>query len=359
MPVFTELLEKGRKREAFQLASTFVVLIVAALSAICVFFVLIAPLHHAAADRRRLHAGARRAHGRPVAGALPDRAAARPQRALRRDPQRLRPLHDPGARAAGVELRDHRRARRAQAVLRGPQRDVRLRDRRARGDASCSWLMCLPVLRKLGVRVRVEGQLPRRARPAGARPDAADHAQPGPHQLQPVHQLGARLDGLRGGAARDRRRLPAVHAAPGDVQRRGRDGPVPGARAAGHAARLRRPAQADRHRHAADLPAADPGGGLHARARRADHAPGLRARRVRPGLDRHRRRGAVLVLLQPAVRGRQPAADADVLLAAAPVAADRPGRGHARRSTSSSRSRCSGRSGPAASSSRPPSPAPR
>jgi len=44
VPVFTELLEKGRKREAFQLASTFVVLIVAALTAICVFFVLMAPV---------------------------------------------------------------------------------------------------------------------------------------------------------------------------------------------------------------------------------------------------------------------------------------------------------------------------
>src|SRR5215210_5763284 len=44
VPVFTELLEKGRRREAFQLASTFVVLIVGALTAISVFFVLIAPL---------------------------------------------------------------------------------------------------------------------------------------------------------------------------------------------------------------------------------------------------------------------------------------------------------------------------
>ena len=43
VPVFTELLEKGRKREAFQLASTFVVIIVAALTAISVFFVLVAP----------------------------------------------------------------------------------------------------------------------------------------------------------------------------------------------------------------------------------------------------------------------------------------------------------------------------
>jgi putative peptidoglycan lipid II flippase len=43
VPVFTELLEKGRRREAFQLASTFVVLIVAALATISVFFVLVAP----------------------------------------------------------------------------------------------------------------------------------------------------------------------------------------------------------------------------------------------------------------------------------------------------------------------------
>ncbi len=43
VPVFTELLEKGKRREAFQLASTFVVLIVAALTLVCVFFVLVAP----------------------------------------------------------------------------------------------------------------------------------------------------------------------------------------------------------------------------------------------------------------------------------------------------------------------------
>jgi len=43
VPVFTELLEKGRRREAYQLASTFVALIVGALVAISVFFVLVAP----------------------------------------------------------------------------------------------------------------------------------------------------------------------------------------------------------------------------------------------------------------------------------------------------------------------------
>ncbi|HUR85457.1 MAG TPA: murein biosynthesis integral membrane protein MurJ [Solirubrobacteraceae bacterium] len=43
VPVFTELLERGKRREAYQLASTFVFLIVGALTAICVFFILIAP----------------------------------------------------------------------------------------------------------------------------------------------------------------------------------------------------------------------------------------------------------------------------------------------------------------------------
>jgi putative peptidoglycan lipid II flippase len=43
VPVFTELLEKGNRRDAYRLASTFVVLIVAALTAVCVFFVLVAP----------------------------------------------------------------------------------------------------------------------------------------------------------------------------------------------------------------------------------------------------------------------------------------------------------------------------
>jgi putative peptidoglycan lipid II flippase len=43
VPVFTELLEKGRKREAFRLASTLFFLILAALGAITALFVLLAP----------------------------------------------------------------------------------------------------------------------------------------------------------------------------------------------------------------------------------------------------------------------------------------------------------------------------
>ena len=51
-----------------------------------------------------------------------------------------------------------------------------------------------------------------------------------------------------------------------------------------------------------DRAAADPRRGGHARARHADHPPRLRARHVRRGVDPAGRRGAVLVLVQPAVR---------------------------------------------------------
>src|ERR1700710_314367 len=44
VPVFTELIEEGKKSEAYRLASAFVVIIVAALTTISVFFVLVAPV---------------------------------------------------------------------------------------------------------------------------------------------------------------------------------------------------------------------------------------------------------------------------------------------------------------------------
>jgi len=43
VPVFSELLEQGKRRDAYRLASTFVALITAALTVVCVFFILIAP----------------------------------------------------------------------------------------------------------------------------------------------------------------------------------------------------------------------------------------------------------------------------------------------------------------------------
>src|SRR5882757_6549743 len=44
VPVFTELLEKGEKRDAYRLASAFVVIITAALTTVTVLFTLVAPV---------------------------------------------------------------------------------------------------------------------------------------------------------------------------------------------------------------------------------------------------------------------------------------------------------------------------
>ena len=63
---------------------------------------------HAAFTGDDVLAAARRPDGRPQPRAVPDRRAARAQRPRRRDPQRLRPLHDPGDLAAGLERRDPR-----------------------------------------------------------------------------------------------------------------------------------------------------------------------------------------------------------------------------------------------------------
>ena len=69
-------------------------------------------------------------------------------------------------------------------------------------------------------------------------------------------------------AARDQQRVPHLHAAAGRVQRGGRDGAVPDAQPHGLEPRPCRDAARARQRHAPDQPAADPRGGVHARARR-------------------------------------------------------------------------------------------
>ena len=69
-----------------------------------------------------------------------------------------------------------------------------------------------------------------------------------------------------------------------------------------------------------------PRGRRHRRARRADHAARLPARRVRRELDRRRSSEALFWFsLLPAVQRREPAAHAHVLLAPAPVDPDRAG----------------------------------
>ncbi len=245
------------------------------------------------------------------------------QRPGRRHPQHLRALHDPGDRAAGLERRDHRRAGHQQADVPRRQRDVRLRARRAAGDDRAAGDVDRgAAARRLQVPVRV--RLARRPHRAGLPADAAGHDQPRDHQLRPADQLLARHARERGGAARDRRRLPHLHAAAGHVQRRGRDRAVPGPVPLRRPPRPARPAPHDGRRHAPDLDAADAGGRDHDGAGGADHAARLPARRVRRRVDRARLHRALLVLLQPPVLGPQPAAVADLLLAPETVDPDRP-----------------------------------
>ena len=76
---------------------------------------------------------------RALAGALPDRRAARRLRDRRRDPQQLRRVLDPGADARRLEPRDHRRARvRRAARRRHRQQALRLRRARSSSGRSCS-----------------------------------------------------------------------------------------------------------------------------------------------------------------------------------------------------------------------------
>jgi hypothetical protein len=84
VPVFTELLELKQRKDAFKLASTLLFLIVAVLGVLTAAGDRADAGPPAAADRRRVHAGARRAGGRPDPGHVPDRRPARDQRAARR-----------------------------------------------------------------------------------------------------------------------------------------------------------------------------------------------------------------------------------------------------------------------------------
>ena len=99
-PVFTELLEKGKKKEAFHVASSlfFLILLIARRDH--------GALHHLrrAADvavraRVRRQPGAQGPDGRPGAADVPDRPAARAERRRRRDAQQLRALQRSGAGA--------------------------------------------------------------------------------------------------------------------------------------------------------------------------------------------------------------------------------------------------------------------
>ena len=113
-------------------------------------------------------------------------------------------------------------------------------------------LMMLPALRgdRLPGLADPAPEARRRARQARADADAAGLGRARADQHQPAAEHEHRLARLQPGAARDRRRLPHLHAPAGDVQRRGGDRALPAARAARRPRRPRRHAADDRRRAA-------------------------------------------------------------------------------------------------------------
>ena len=214
VPVFTELLEKGKRREAFQLASTLLLVILGALGALTLFFILAAgvvmPLFTGDKFTTELDApdvglsqvlfpivvllgvnglvvGILNAYEHftipaiaplvwnVVIIALAGRAAA----ALRAATTRSTPTRSACWLGTIVQLGDVA-AGAAPRSTSGSSSAFDWRDPRIKQV----FVLMLPVTIGLGR-----------------------------HQLRPRHQLDARLAGLRAGAARDRRRVPDLHAA--------------------------------------------------------------------------------------------------------------------------------------------------
>ena len=195
VPVFTELLEKGRKREAFQLASTFFALITAALTAICVIFILVAPwimppltgdfspeLDHLMVGLSQVLFPIVLLLG--LNGLVVGILNAYDEFTI----PALAPLvWNFVIIGLLVGLKPH---------FEGPDQLYAYAIGVLAGTI-VQLLMCLPSLRRLGFAFELKDRPARSARAPGAHADAADHAQPRAHQLRPVHQLDARLDDLR------------------------------------------------------------------------------------------------------------------------------------------------------------------
>ena len=116
VPVFTDLLQQGRRREAFRLASTLFWIILIVLGAIAALFILAAglimPLFTGPTFNAPLDAFT--AGFSQILFPVVLLIGLRP---VRWDPAVLRTFHDPCDRPRGVEPRDHRAARRAAPAL--------------------------------------------------------------------------------------------------------------------------------------------------------------------------------------------------------------------------------------------------
>ena len=288
VPVFSELLEKGEKKRAWRVASTLFWLMLLGLGALVALLIVIAPLVIAPfgdpGGDKELAIGLSRVLFPIVAllGVSGDD---------RRDPQQLRPVHRPGAVAGLLEPGDHPRPRARRPARRHDRRQaLRLRDldRDRHGDPGAAAGAVVAQARRApphGARLARPGRAP------GLRADGAGDDRSRADQLQPRHRLDLRVavDRPRARPDGDRQGLPRLHAPAGRVLGRRRDGALSLALSSGRAGRPGRLPAHGWARAAADRVPARAGERALGRARGADRAPALPARRVRP---RGRRRSS-------------------------------------------------------------------
>ena len=309
VPVFTELLEQKKRKDAFQLAGALFGLILVVLGAITVLFIVIAPWvippitgDKFSAELDQLTVGLSRVMFPIVVllglnGLVVGILNAYDHFAI----PAIAPLVWNFVIIATLVL--------LKPLFEGPN-EVYAYALGVLAGTVVQFGMCLPVLRRVGFELKISFNFARPAHPAGAAADAAGHDRPRPHQLQPADQLDPRLAGER----RGRRRRSTARSGSTCCRRassRSRSRPCCSRRCRRLAARhdldgLRR-ASGNGVRHDRAVP--DPGRRRDRGARRAAHAPRLPARGVR-----RRRRPTTWPRRCSGSRSRMPFSGANLLL---------------------------------------------
>ena len=292
VPVFSELLEKGEAKRAWRVASSLFWLMLLGLSGLTALFIVIAPwiIRHLRRPRRRP-----RARDRPLARPLPDRRAARDVRDRRRDP----------ARATSSSRSP--RWRRCSGTWRSSPGSCSASRRRTREEQK---LYVYAIAIVIGTLVQVLLPMPWLRGADDRLRVVIDWRDPAVKQIFklmiPVTvglgliNFNAVVDSRSRRALIDpnlsptaiEKRVPPLHAPAGDVRRGDRDRALPVALAPRRAAATwTASASTVNARPAADRLHAHPGGRRRGRARAADHADRLPARR-RWGRTRRRSRPA-------------------------------------------------------------------
>ena len=218
VPVFTELLEQGRRKEAFRLASTLFFLILTVLGAISVLFIVGAGSSCRSSRATRARPSFDDLSRRPRPRAVPVVLILRAQRPHRRDPQRVRPLRDPALSPLVWNFVILGYLIRSNQILSGDEQLYGYAVGVVAGTA-VQFAMAIPQLNRIGFRLRIGFSFRNRASVR-----SCDLMLPVTIGLGLINfnllinsTLGSLVSDQAG--ARDRRRLPHLHAAAGHVQR--------------------------------------------------------------------------------------------------------------------------------------------